>query len=191
MHGNDDLSMSGLPPANGTDDRGARPLVWVAAFTKSNAERTAAAALRREDYSVYIPSRRELRQWSDRKKWVEVLLIPRVIFIHTIPKKLNDLLRNPAITSLLKAPGERKPALIPASEMEKLMFMAGNSDRTIEISAPRILRGEEVEIVRGSLKGLRGRASQDADGLRRISILIDNLCCASVSVPLSDLEAIT
>ena len=55
MQGNDDLSMSGLPPANGTDDRGARPLVWVAAFTKSNAERTAAAALRREDYSVYIP----------------------------------------------------------------------------------------------------------------------------------------
>ena len=45
-------------------------------------------------------------------------------------------------------------------------------------------------ITRGSLRGLEGMATQDSEGMSRLTILIDNLCCASVSVPLIDLSPV-
>jgi hypothetical protein len=49
------------------------------------------------------------------------------------------------------------------------------------------VRGERVVITRGSLRGLEGMADEDSEGMRRITIRLDSLCCASVNVPTTDI----
>jgi len=44
-----------------------------------------------------------------------------------------------------------------------------------------------VVITRGSLRGLEGMADEDSEGMRRITIRLDSLCCASVNVPTTDI----
>lgn len=182
-----DFSMSFVSPANGTDDRGAHPEHWHVAFTRSNAERTAAASIRKAGFPAYIPTRIELRQWSDRKKRVEVLLIPRVVFVKAAENRLNEILRLQAVTSMLKAPGKHEPARIPDKEMEHFIFMVGNADTPVTITSPAVAKGERIVIIRGSLKGLEGMADEGSEGMRRITVRLDNLCCASVSVPVTDI----
>lgn len=183
-----DFSMADVASVDVTDDRGACADGWYAAFTRSNAERIVAAAVARAGLRTYLPVRSEIRQWSDRKKRVEAIIIPRVIFIHAPLPRLREVLRIPGVTSLLKSPGQSVPARIRQEEMDRFMFLLGHSETAVEISAPRVAKGERVVIVRGSLRGLEGFASRDSDGTRRLTIHIDNLCCASVSVALSDIR---
>lgn len=188
MQGKSDFSMSDVTPADVTDGRGACPDEWYAAFTRSNAERSVAVRLNHIGIHTYLPVRTEIRQWSDRKKKIETIVIPRVVFLHTSNSRLMEVVRIPGVTSLLKAPGQSVPARIKKQEMDRFMFLLGHSESPVEISAPRVIKGERVVIVRGSLRGLEGMAAEDSGTTRRLTILIDNLCCASVSVSLTDIE---
>lgn len=190
MTSTNSFSTTYTPSADGTDGREAHPGRWYAAFTRSNTERTAAAALTRNGFETYIPTRVEMRQWSDRRKRVEVLLMPRVVFIRTAPERLPELVRMSCLTSILRSPGQREAAVIPDAEMNRFIFLVGNATEGIEVTPPRVVKGEKVVITRGSLRGLEGMATQDSEGMSRLTILIDNLCCASVSVPLIDLSPV-
>lgn len=200
---NNDLTSLEPPSANGTDGGEACPDVkprthakqpptasrWYVAFTRSNAEQTTARALQAAGMQTYVALREEVHQWSDRKKRVSVRLIPRTVFLRTEPDKLRRVLALPGVSGLLKAPGQSTAATIPDAEMERFMFMIGHADTPVTISAPTLRKGEKVAVIRGSLKGMEGYAATDSDGMSRITIHIDNLCCASVSLPLSDLAA--
>lgn len=187
MQGKNAFSMSHLSPADGTGDREAHPKHWYVAFTHTNGERSASTALRKAGFATYIPTRTELRQWSDRKKRVEVVLVPRVVFVKALPEDIPALVRMAAVSSLLKPPGSSTPARIPDQEMERFIFMVGNADTAVEITPPAIVRGERVVITRGFLRGLEGMADEDSEGMRRITIRLDSLCCASVNVPTTDI----
>ncbi len=175
------------PTANVADGREARPKCWYAAYTRSNAERTSATMLESAGFDTYLASRIEVRQWSDRKKRMETLLIPRVIFIHAEPSRLPELVKMSCLTSILKSAGNRNAAVIPDEEMNRFMFLIGNAPTAVEITPIKVVKGEKVEISRGPLRGLEGIATHDSDGTARLTITIDNLCCASISVPITDL----
>lgn len=203
MLSNNDLTSSTPPAANGTDGGEACPARsgdtaatsearsnWYVAFTRSNAEKSVASALQAAGFDTYLAVREELHQWSDRKKKVSVRLIPRTVFVRTEAPALRSVLSVPGICGMLKAPGQSTAAVIPDTEMQRFMFMIGNSDVPVTISAPSIRKGEKVTVVRGSLRGMEGYAASDSEGMRRLTIHIDNLCCASVSLPLTDLAPV-
>ena len=64
-----------------TDDREARPKFWVALYTRPRSEKKVRAYLDSIGIENYLPVQMQLRQWSDRKKMVEVVVIPMVIFV--------------------------------------------------------------------------------------------------------------
>lgn len=171
------------PAANVTDGREACPKVWFVAFTRSNSERKAQEALEREGFETFLAKRVEVHQWSDRRKKVEVMLIPRVVFVHTERSNSGRLLRHPSVVMLLKAPGRREAAEIPGWEMRNFMLMVSQDELAVDITAPRLRKGEKVVVTRGSLRGMEGYLAEDTDEtMRRVTIMIDNLCCATVSV---------
>lgn len=65
-------------------------------------------------------------------------------------------------------------AKIPIVQIEKLKFMTGNSDEDIVIESLSIRFGDEVEVIRGGLKGLVGNV-EEINNETRILIRIDAL----------------
>lgn len=69
---------------NGTNDREAYPKRWVAVLVQANCEKKTVPRLNKVGYETYIPTQQEVHQWSDRKKKIERLIKPMVVFVRTM-----------------------------------------------------------------------------------------------------------
>jgi transcriptional antiterminator RfaH len=56
-------------------------LKWYPVYTQPRAEKKAYSALIDKGIEAYLPLHRRLKQWSDRKKWVEEPLISSYLFV--------------------------------------------------------------------------------------------------------------
>ena len=54
---------------------------WYALYTKPRSEKKVLDRLLEQEIEAYLPLQKKLRQWKDRKKWVEVPLINSYIFV--------------------------------------------------------------------------------------------------------------
>ena len=54
---------------------------WFAVYTKSRNEKKVYERLIDEGYEAYLPLQKRLKQWSDRKKWVEEPLLRSYVFV--------------------------------------------------------------------------------------------------------------
>lgn len=66
---------------NGTNDRGAHPKRLIAALVQVNCEKRVAKRL--EDLGVvnYVPTPKEVHNWSDRRKVIHRVVIPSIVFV--------------------------------------------------------------------------------------------------------------
>lgn len=175
-------------PPNGTDDREAHPKNWVAAYTRPRSEKKAAAELHKAGIEIYLPTQRLVRQWSDRKKSIEVAVIPLIIFAHLSTDELPVLKRHPLVLDILSRPGEKSAAVIPADEIDKLKFILGQSDIPVSFGPGVFSAKNTVRIVRGPLMGLHGEVMECADGSSELVVSIDFLGGARLKIQKSDLE---
>ena len=58
---------------------------WYPVYTHPRAEKKAHQALSNKGIETYLPLRRQLKQWSDRKKWVDEPFIKSYLFVHISP----------------------------------------------------------------------------------------------------------
>ncbi len=127
---------------------------WYAAYTKSCKEKIAAQKLEDQDIEYYLPLYKTIRQWSDRKKKVEVPLISSYIFVHINENKESlKVLQTTGIVSFVKFEG--KPVPIPDWQIMNLKIAMG-AEVPVQQSAVNYSEGEEVHITHGSLRGIRG-----------------------------------
>ena len=176
--------------ANVTIDREAYPKRWYVARVQMKCEKKSAQKISSLGYETFVPVQEEIHQWSDRKKKIERILIPLVVFFRTNESGAKQVERLSFVYDLLKAPGDRTPAVIPDKQINDFKFMIGNCDSEITIEPTPIIAGDEVIVVRGSLRGLQGRAVTSSDSKSKIYITLDILGCASVEIKHSDLEKI-
>jgi hypothetical protein len=149
--------------ANGTDGGGAVENAWVAALVQTNCERQVARKLEPLSFECYVPVQEEIHLWSDRKKKVQRLVIPNIVFVKTPQPRFDELKRLSFVRGLLSHPGEKEPAKIPEVQMEKLRFMLGQTDIPVEL-----------EKQRAPTEGRRWQVSRDAwavQGLGRHHLL--------------------
>ncbi|MCF8222787.1 MAG: UpxY family transcription antiterminator [Bacteroidales bacterium] len=109
--------------------------------------------LQSEGYEAYLPLVKTLRQWSDRKKWVEVPLLNSYVFVLTHPEYLRDIITLEGAARYISFEG--KPAAIPEKQIDNLRLLV-NSEANIEVTGERLLPGDPVEVTHGSLRGLCG-----------------------------------
>ena len=62
---------------------------WVALYTNPRAEKKVDQNLREAGFESYLPLRRELHTWSDRKKWVETPLLKSYAFVRITNLQLS------------------------------------------------------------------------------------------------------
>ena len=179
-----------IPSVNVTDDREARPKYWIAAYTRSRSEKKADKELRELGLEVFLPVQRQMRQWSDRKRHVDAVIIPMVIFLNVTDDDVQKIARHPLVLKLLSLPGEKQPAKIPLSQIERLKFILGQADIPVDYD-PDIFRiNDNVRVTRGKLMGLCGEVRSSSESLCELVIQIDILGGAILKIPKTDIEVI-
>lgn len=126
-------------------------------YTKPRHEKKVAELLTKKCIENYCPTRRILKQWSDRKKFVDEVIIRSYVFVKVEESQRIHVLQTPGVLNFVY--WLKKPAIVREAEMKALMdFLSVHqvseiTVRNLEVGAKaRILSGplvsQEGEIIR-------------------------------------------
>jgi len=173
---------------NGTNDREAYPKYWIAVLVQMNCERKTADKLSKLGISNYVPIQKEVHQWSDRRKKINRVVIPMVVFAQVDDNEKNTVRTLSFIYKLITYPGQNQPAIIPDNQIAQLRFMVENSASEIVMKDTTLNVGDRVKVNRGALKGLVGNVCYIEEKKPMVAIRLDFLGYACVSIPTTDVE---
>ncbi len=166
---------------------------WFVARTKSRQEKKIRQTLEEVGVESFLPSRIEIRQWHDRRKKVEVVLIPSIIFIHTdkstalsIPNDKGIPLRYVIDTTKVR----HELMTVSDKEMDNFMKFLSTNDEEFLVEDELIYTpGMKVRIVRGPMAGVEGELIR-VDNKKKVVVRITGLIACSLEIPMSRLEKI-
>ena len=141
---------------------------WIAVYTRPRHEKTVAQELISKGFETYLPILRKRRKWSHRKKWVEFPMFRAYVFTHITFNQVLPVLETIGVVKIIKF--GNKPAVVRDEHIEgiKLMIEGGYNPQTTDY----FLRGDQVEVLDGPLKGITGDVIR-LDGNDRLVIRID------------------
>jgi len=125
---------------------------WYALYTRPRFEKKAEKYMQERGIACYLPLIRTIRQWSDRKKWVDLPLFSSYIFVFSQAADLYKILTVPGAIRFVSFDG--KPVEIPKKQIENIKWIL-SSDVNSQPLAEKIPKGATVEIIKGPLRGLR------------------------------------
>ena len=126
---------------------------WYAVYTHSRAEKRVNERLNEVGIKTFLPMQKTLRQWSDRKKMIEKPLISSYVFVKVVPREFPAVRKIDGVVKIITI--DHKPVVIPEEQMKNLHILC-SSDVDILVSEKVYLKGDLVEVIYGSLTGLRG-----------------------------------
>ena len=171
---------------NGTNDREAYPKRWIAVLVQVNCEKKTATRLGKVGYETYIPTQQEVHQWSDRKKKVDRLIMPMVVFVRATVREEEWLRDQSYIYKLLALPGsdedkKKFASPIPDYQIDRLKFLLENAENEVTIVS-NFNVGDSVSVASGPLKGLEGIVCEADEKSSIVGIQIDGLGYACVKI---------
>jgi len=127
---------------------------WYAVRTRSKCERKVALTFSDKGVEYYLPTFREVHQWKDRKKMIEVPLFPGYLFARfkSSPPAELTVLRTDGVVGILGRPEMFEP--IPDHEIEGVRQLVATSVGFCV--HPLLQEGSWVQVKRGALKGVEG-----------------------------------
>lgn len=162
---------------------------WLAAYVKMHHEKRVCERLTAMGIENFLPVQEEIRQWSDRKKKVQRVLISMMIFVRVNQAEQRAIITHPSILRYLTLRGEHTPTTIPDEQMDRFRFMLDHSVSAVNFTLGNLLPGEKVRVIKGPLRGLEGELIT-IDGKSRIAIRIEQLGCAEVEISPAMVEKI-
>ncbi|RLD21416.1 MAG: antitermination protein NusG [Bacteroidetes bacterium] len=127
---------------------------WLVFYTKSRSEKAAHDLLLKFGFESYLPLNKVLRQWSDRKKKVEVPLFNSYLFVRDIEANIPEILKTPGISWNIRHNGV--PAVLRENELATIKRFL-ESGLTLEIGSVQDMeKGDQVKIMDGPMKGAIG-----------------------------------
>lgn len=145
---------------------------WYAVYVKSRAEKKAQNELQGKNIETFLPVQRKLRQWSDRKKWIEMPLISGYLFVRICRKEYDSVLQSNYVVSYVRFEGTA--AIIPADQIDYLKLMLKQDNLDIEMIREKLEPGKMIEVIRGPLIGLRGKLVR-INGKNKVAIELEGL----------------
>jgi transcription antitermination factor NusG len=145
--------------------------LWYALYVKSRTEKKVAAEFEAQGIDYYLPIQKVLKQWSDRKKWVEEPLFRSYIFVRIELDDYYKVLQTPNAVKYISFEG--KAVVVPPPQIEAIKYFLNEKDPE-NPDTQSWTKGKKVEIVSGSLVGLIGELV-DVNGKNRVSIEIEAL----------------
>jgi len=165
---------------------------YVAVMQRPRSEKAAAERLIRQGYDVYVATQKVWRIWRNgKRKRIDKVVIPSVIFIHCTERERLTAVQDSYISHFMTdRAGNRKVAVIPNRQIERLKFMLGQSDIPVTISDRPYRVGDRVRVLRGSLMGLEGEIINLKSAKSELVVSLDFFGCAKLSIDTVNLEII-
>lgn len=150
--------------------------IWYPVYTQPRAEKKAYQALTDKGIEAYLPLHRQLKQWSDRKKWVEEPFIKSYIFVNIAQHEQADILMTKGISRFLYFMG--KPASMPNRQITELKLLMA-SPYELEVTEENLQPGERIKIKAGPLKGMTGEiVSQRSQ--KQLILRLESIGCSII-----------
>lgn len=144
---------------------------WYALYTRPRAEKLVYQRLVEAAIETFLPLQKTYRMWSDRKKLVEKPLLTSYIFVRTSKKNFPKVYKTNGVVKFVSFEGQ--PVSIPQNQIDNLRLLI-NSDAEIEVTAEKFEKGDNVEVINGTLIGLTGELIR-IGSKNRVVVRIDRL----------------
>tara|TARA_B100001123_G_scaffold259367_1_gene289001 strand:+ start:612 stop:1109 length:498 start_codon:yes stop_codon:yes gene_type:complete len=141
---------------------------WIVVRSKPRSEKIVYDQLLEKGIEAYLPLLKERRKWSDRKKWVEFPLFSSYLFANIELKNSIFVLQTHGVSSLVKFGEEIAIVQENIIKTIKLAIDGGYQLTPTEY----FIAGNEVEVIEGPMKGVKGIVVQ-LKGKDRLIIKID------------------
>jgi len=148
---------------------------WYAIYTRANSEKKLFDNLCKKNIECYLPVRKVLKYFCDRKKWVEEPLFRSYIFVKVSNKEFFEVLNTTGAVCYISFGG--KAQSIPEYQIDAVRKFLNQTESDITVSYERIQKGISVEVIFGSFKGIMGEVVSIL-GQSRLLIRIDSMNCS-------------
>ena len=143
---------------------------WIAVYTKSRYEQIVVNELNKKNIESYCPMFKERRQWSDRKKWVHFPLFRSYVFANIEINENFYVLQTIGVNKIVKF--QEKISIIPDQVIDNIKNIIEGGYNVEQTDY--FIKGDEVRVVSGPLKGLDG-VVLDLRGANKIIIKIESI----------------
>ena len=156
---------------------------WYVVYTYPKAERKVDRKLREIGVTTFLPLHKVVKQWSDRKKKLEIPLFPNYVFVYTTYQKRFEVFKVSEVVRFVSFEG--KPASIEESTINFLKkILKGH----VEVFNHDFQEGEMIKINQGQFAGVEGLIIRKS-GKRRLLVRIEVLhACVSIDVGMGSVE---
>ena len=104
---------------------------WFVLYCKPNSEKKTAERLNAMGIKCYCPTQVQMRQWSDRKKKVQVPVLPSMVLVYVAEINRQRVFETPTAVRYLY--WLKKPATVTEQEIKQLQSALRNNYKAIEI----------------------------------------------------------
>jgi len=125
---------------------------WIAVQVRPRYELTTARILRNKGYEEFVPTCRSKRQWSDRRREIEMPLFTGYVFCRIKAEICGPIVTTPGVIRILSI--GKKIARIEDSEIEAIQAVV-KSGMNVQ-PYPYLNVGDIVRITNGPLTGVEG-----------------------------------
>jgi len=146
---------------------------WYVLYVKPRTEKKVGERLKKIGFEVCVPTQKQLRQWSDRRKVVEMVLFPNYVFVASNQKRKNKVFEAGHVFKFVQFGG--RVATLTEKEVQ-MVKQLGNQAKPVSIGYKGFEIGEEIEILSGSLAGYQGKV-QAVKGVSKIKLALPSLHC--------------
>lgn len=135
---------------------------WFALYVKSRSEFVTNSELQKKGIETFLPSIKKLRQWKDRKKFIDFPLFPGYLFvnIYPLPEEFINVLKTRGVVTLVSL-GSGYPTPVSTEEISSLRLLI-ESGKDLDIY-PHLQEGTYVRVRNGVLKGAEGILEKKED----------------------------
>ncbi|WP_282049106.1 UpxY family transcription antiterminator [Maribacter aquivivus] len=143
---------------------------WYVLYVKPKNEKKVAERLSAHQVAVYCPMIKEVKQWSDRKKTIEVPLFKSYVFVNISESERQRVFDVPGVVRFLYWLG--KPAVVRDIEMETLKKWLTN-DTVENYTLSKLETGDRVSIKYGALKDQKAEVIEI--GKKRVRLVLEGM----------------
>ncbi len=149
---------------------------WYPVYTNPKAEKKAHQSLSDKGIETYLPLRRQLKQWSDRKKWIDEPFIKSYLFVHITQQEQTEVLMTKGVARFIYFGG--KVTSMPDKQIEDLKLLM-TSAVELEVTEENLLPGEKIVLKAGPLKGMVGEIISYRSQ-KQLALRLESLGCSVI-----------
>ena len=161
--------------------------LWYAIYVRSKHEKNVHSALLNKGIESSLPLKTVIRQWSDRKKKVQLPMFRGYLFVKiNLDKDKFNVLQTPGVVKFIHFNNQ-----IPVIPKEQIFWLDALLSSESEINyETQYLPGNEAEVIAGPFKGLKGKVIKQKS-VFRVLLWIDIIMQGiSVEIDSADLALV-